>query len=237
MAKKQIVTVSTNHVCPMVTGTTPHVGGPVIGPGCPGVLINGQPVALLGDTCVCCGPPDVIVQGCPGVLVDGVPVVLQDCMTAHGGVVPAGVPGVTVSSAESVGPLTVNSKKIPFPEIRTVDSVGAALSGNSKSLKKAKNNIEELQKESFRQEPVIYNVRWMKEDVNINDTEELEKIKVVASVAGIDEGETVDFKVTRKLHADDSEKTYELSGIVKDGEVEVVIDVEKFPVNTQDNAG
>ena len=58
----------------MVTGVTPHVGGPIVGPGCPGVLVDGVPVSVMGDTCVCCGPPDMIVQGYPGVMVDGTPV-------------------------------------------------------------------------------------------------------------------------------------------------------------------
>ncbi|MBV8416711.1 MAG: type VI secretion protein, partial [Verrucomicrobia bacterium] len=28
------------HVCPMVTGVVPHVGGPILPPGCPTVLIG-----------------------------------------------------------------------------------------------------------------------------------------------------------------------------------------------------
>lgn len=147
---KQIVTVNLNHICPMVTGLTPHVGGPVIGPGCPGVLVDGTPVSLMGDACVCSGPPDVVVQGYPGVLADGVPVVVQNCMTAHGGVIPMGVPGVTISSASPVEPVTVNIRKIPFPKIRTIDTMGAAVSGNSKSLAEAKKNMEELKEESFK---------------------------------------------------------------------------------------
>jgi uncharacterized Zn-binding protein involved in type VI secretion len=38
------------HICPMWSGTVPHVGGPVL-PACgPDVLIMGIPVALPGDT-------------------------------------------------------------------------------------------------------------------------------------------------------------------------------------------
>jgi uncharacterized Zn-binding protein involved in type VI secretion len=33
------------HVCPMVTGVVPHVGGPISGPGCPTVLIQSLPAA------------------------------------------------------------------------------------------------------------------------------------------------------------------------------------------------
>ena len=57
------------HVCPMVTGTVPHVGGPVLPPGNPMVLIGGLPAVRMGDMAVCTGPPDSIVGGCPTVLV------------------------------------------------------------------------------------------------------------------------------------------------------------------------
>jgi uncharacterized Zn-binding protein involved in type VI secretion len=30
------------HVCPLVTVLVPHVGGPIISPGCPTVLIGGS---------------------------------------------------------------------------------------------------------------------------------------------------------------------------------------------------
>ena len=144
----QIVTIGTNHICPMVTVTVPHVGGPIIGPGNVGVLVDGLPVSVMGDTCVCTGPPDVIIQGSPGVLIDGVPVVTQTCMTAHGGIIPMGVVGVTISSATPVKPITMNIKKIPFPKVRLVDTVGAAVVGKSASLREARENVEQLAKES-----------------------------------------------------------------------------------------
>ena len=149
---KQIVTVTLNHICPMVTGITPHVGGPIIGPGCPGVLVNGTPVSLMGDACVCCGPPDMIAQGYPGIMVDGIPVVVQNCMTAHGGTIPMGVPGVTVGNATPIEPMTMHIKRIPFPRIRVIDKIGAAISGNSKRLKQAADNQNDLRKKAFREE-------------------------------------------------------------------------------------
>lgn len=231
----QIVTIGLNHICPMVTGLVPHVGGPIIGPGCPGVLVDGLPVSVMGDMCVCCGPPDTIVQGYPGVMVDGVPIVVQNAMTAHGGMVPMGVPGVTISSAQPVQPITMSIKKIPFPKIRMIDTAGAAVTGNSNKLNEAKSNIKELKENAQNQEPMIYNVRWMKDDVHISDTEELEKIKVKASVAGIDEGESIHFDITRTLDTDGSEKKYELSGVVTDGEVEVEIEVEEFLEKNQND--
>ena len=51
------------HVCPMVTVLVPHVGGPIIGPGAPTVLIGGLPAARVSDMATCVGPPDVIVLG------------------------------------------------------------------------------------------------------------------------------------------------------------------------------
>ena len=48
------------HTCPQSTGPVPHVGGPVVGPGCPTVIIGGLPAARVGDALVCVGPPDTI---------------------------------------------------------------------------------------------------------------------------------------------------------------------------------
>ncbi|MGL5228877.1 MAG: PAAR domain-containing protein [Bacteroidales bacterium] len=122
----------------MVTGVTPHIGGPIVGPGNSGILIDGTPVSVIGDTCICCGPPDVVVQGYSGVLADGMPITVQNCMTAHGGVIPMGIPGVTVSPATPTPPVTMNIKRIPFPKVRTVNEVLAAVSGNLSKLKEAK---------------------------------------------------------------------------------------------------
>jgi len=73
------------HVCPMVTGVVPHVGGPVIGPGVPTVLIGGLPAAVMGDTCTCTGPPDTVILGSSTVLIGGKPAVRLGDTTAHGG--------------------------------------------------------------------------------------------------------------------------------------------------------
>lgn len=220
---KQIVTINTNHICPMVTGITPHVGGPIVGPGNPGVLIDGVPISVLGDTCICCGSPDVVVQGYPGILVDGVPIVVQGCMTAHGGTIPMGVPGVTVGrvTESSVTPTITVSHESPKR-----NEFLAAISGNS--IKEAIANQNKLQKEASEQEPMVYNVRWIREDVCIDTSKECEKVKVIASVIGIVDGEQIDFEITRILESDQSEKMYKLSGIVNNGEVETEIEIEKI---------
>ena len=75
------------HVCPMVTGIIPHVGGPVLPPGAPTVLIMNLPAARVTDMCTCVGPPDTIAMGSPTVLISGMPAAHMGSVTAHGGVV------------------------------------------------------------------------------------------------------------------------------------------------------
>lgn len=86
------------HTCPMVTGVVPHVGGPILPPGCPTVLIGGMPAARLGDMLVCTGPPDTIVKGEPTVLIGGKPAARMGDQTAHGGVIVVGFPMVLIGS-------------------------------------------------------------------------------------------------------------------------------------------
>lgn len=50
------------HFCPRFRGDTPHVGGPVFGPGAATVLIGGRPAARVGDRAICNAPPDRIVR-------------------------------------------------------------------------------------------------------------------------------------------------------------------------------
>jgi uncharacterized Zn-binding protein involved in type VI secretion len=78
------------HVCPMVTVLVPHVGGPIVAPGCPKVLIGGLPAARIGDMAVCVGPPDVVLLGAFNVLIGGQPAARMGDMTAHGGVIVLG---------------------------------------------------------------------------------------------------------------------------------------------------
>lgn len=73
------------HVCPASTGPVPHVGGPIVGPGCPTVMIGKLPAALVGDMCVCVGPPDTIAMGSTTVLIGGMPAARLGDSCAHGG--------------------------------------------------------------------------------------------------------------------------------------------------------
>ena len=78
------------HVCPMFTGPVPHVGGPILPPGCPTVLIGKLPAARMGDMAVCAGPPDSIVKGSATVLIGGAPAARLGDTTAHGGTIVLG---------------------------------------------------------------------------------------------------------------------------------------------------
>ncbi len=92
-------TLTSFHTCPMLTPglpPIPHVGGPIMGPGCPMVLISGLPAACVGDNALCVGPPDSIIQGSATVLIGGKPAAFMGCATAHGGVIAMGVPNVLI---------------------------------------------------------------------------------------------------------------------------------------------
>jgi uncharacterized Zn-binding protein involved in type VI secretion len=78
------------HTCPMVTVLVPHVGGPILAPGAPTCLIGMLPAARVSDTCVCVGPPDMIVKGSATVLIGGMPAARIGDLTAHGGVIVLG---------------------------------------------------------------------------------------------------------------------------------------------------
>lgn len=84
------------HTCPMSTGPVPHVGGPVMPPGCPTVMIGGMPAARVGDMCTCTGPPDSIVAGSGTVMIGGMPAARQGDSTAHGGSIILGCPTVMI---------------------------------------------------------------------------------------------------------------------------------------------
>lgn len=91
MAAKPAARLNDNHTCPMVTGSVPHVGGPVLAPGKPTVLIEGQPAARKDDVCVCAaGGPDAISQGSATVFIGGKAAARLGDMTNHGGVIVSG---------------------------------------------------------------------------------------------------------------------------------------------------
>ncbi|HXS18363.1 MAG TPA: PAAR domain-containing protein [Polyangiaceae bacterium] len=72
------------HACP-IPSPSPHVGGPIMPPGCTTVMIGGQPAARLGDMAGCSGPSDVIITGSSTVMIGGQPAARMGDSTAHGG--------------------------------------------------------------------------------------------------------------------------------------------------------
>lgn len=84
------------HTCPAATGPVPHVGGPIVGPGIPTVLIGGLPAAVVGDNVVCVGPPATIVKGSSSVMIGGKPAARMGDNTAHGGSIVLGLPTVMI---------------------------------------------------------------------------------------------------------------------------------------------
>ena len=73
------------HVCPLVTGTVPHVGGPALPPGEPTVLIGGMPALRSGDMLTCTGPPDTVAAGSGTVMIGSMAAARLGDQTAHGG--------------------------------------------------------------------------------------------------------------------------------------------------------
>ncbi|PYP85739.1 MAG: type VI secretion protein [Blastocatellia bacterium AA13] len=88
------------HQCPMSTPVgpvqIPHVGGPILGPGVPTVLIAGLPAAKVGDLAFCIGPPDALVKGSQTVKIGGMPAARMGDKTAHGGTIILGWPLVLI---------------------------------------------------------------------------------------------------------------------------------------------
>ena len=84
------------HVCPVADGPKPHVGGPIVGPGCPTVLVGGQPAAVVGDKVTCVGPPDSIAMGSATVKIGGVDAARLGDTCDHGGKITVGCPTVLI---------------------------------------------------------------------------------------------------------------------------------------------
>ena len=107
------------HVCPLVTPGVPpipHVGGPILPPCMPTVLIGGMPAARATDMALCVGPPDMIAMGSPTVLIGNLMAARIGDPTVHGGAIVVGLPTVMIGEMGMGSPVTV--------------SLGAALSGS-----------------------------------------------------------------------------------------------------------
>jgi uncharacterized Zn-binding protein involved in type VI secretion len=91
----------------MVTGVVPHVGGPIVAPGEPTVLIEFLPAARMTDMLTCVGPPDMIMMGSPTVLIGFLMAARIGDPTVHGGVIVVGAPTVMIGEVGMGMPETV----------------------------------------------------------------------------------------------------------------------------------
>ncbi len=87
--------IGDNHLCPMVNGVVPHLGGPIM-KGRPNVLIGNMPAARISDMVTCVGPPDMIAKGSATVLIGSMPAARMLDSTVHGGVIMMGFPTVLI---------------------------------------------------------------------------------------------------------------------------------------------
>jgi len=101
------------HTCPMVTGVVPHVGGPILPPCEPTVLIGMLPAARVSDMATCVGPPDSIAMGSPTVLIGNMMAARIGDPTVHGGVIVLGYPTVMIGEVGMGSPVVVT----PIPPL------------------------------------------------------------------------------------------------------------------------
>lgn len=117
------------HICPEVTGIVPHVGGPVLAPGAPTVLIGGLPAARVGDVAICVGPPNSIAQGSATVLIGGQPAARMGDEMAHGGVIVLGCFTVLIGDAgggaAGGGGASGAGPETPHPCLKAAAAAGA----------------------------------------------------------------------------------------------------------------
>ena len=111
----------------MWSGVVPHVGGPVIPPCAPTVLIGFLPAARVTDMLVCAGGPDTIVSGSATVLINGLMAARISDLTAHGGVIVMGCPTVLIGGPAPPAP----PPPPPPPADMTPDEIAFMQAGNS----------------------------------------------------------------------------------------------------------
>lgn len=116
-------------------------------------FVNGKSVARMGDMCTCVGPPDVIATGNATVLINGIPIATVGDMTAHGGVLVSGENNVIIGSntPEPLKAL-MPRELIPFPEIKIIDRVKASIIGQGENLSTADKNQKDLKDQAEKEE-------------------------------------------------------------------------------------
>jgi uncharacterized Zn-binding protein involved in type VI secretion len=84
------------HTCPAYSGSTPHVGGPIL-KGATRVKIGGADAARVTDPAECkVGGPDIITKGSGTVYIQGQKAARVTDGTAHGGKIVQGFPKVVI---------------------------------------------------------------------------------------------------------------------------------------------
>lgn len=106
------------HLCPMVTGVVPHVGGPIIPPCAPTVLIGSLPSARILDMATCVGPPDAIAKGAATVLVMNMPASRILDSTSHGGIIVMGCFTVLIGGKTATIKVDPNADPAFLAELR-----------------------------------------------------------------------------------------------------------------------
>lgn len=97
--KKYAARVDDDHLCPLVEGGKPHVGGPLSPPGAWDVLIGGKQAIRVLDTAKCAGSLDLVKKGAPMVLIGGLHAARKGDPTVHTGVIMEGFPMVLIGGS------------------------------------------------------------------------------------------------------------------------------------------
>ncbi|WP_062053341.1 PAAR domain-containing protein [Aquimarina longa] len=139
-------TIDSMHLCPMCSGTVPHVGGIIIGPGVPSVLIGDKSAAVVGDLCICIGAVDTVATGVTSVLIGGRPASTIGDLTAHGGSITEGNPTVLIGTGCSQPRAVMPIAEIPFPTI----SITNRILGNTREAQENQEQLREEAEESGR---------------------------------------------------------------------------------------
>jgi len=111
----------------MVTGVVPHVGGPILPPCEPTVLIGYLPAARVTDMATCVGPPDIILMGSPTVLINNLMAARIGDPTAHGGVIVLGCFTVIIGEVGMGGPVVVTPMESAMAALSNISSQVATL--------------------------------------------------------------------------------------------------------------
>jgi len=94
----------------------PHIGGPILDPCEPTVLIGNLPAARVTDMAQCIGDgPDMIADGSPTVFIGELPAARMGDPTVHGGMIVFGDFTVNIGDGGSAGGTLSDAKMMGAP--------------------------------------------------------------------------------------------------------------------------